>query len=137
MHVHAPNRPQAAHYHFGSLQRHPHFGCSQVAQVGKHPISIQLRHHFRRTEEHANVDGLSRSPLNVPPGPELSTEAACFNLGQMRVQPAMSTKLAGCSCQHWHLRKVMLFTRRGWPTTIPPDLKSYSDWCNELTVEGN
>ena len=31
----------------------------------------------------------------------------------------------------------MLFTRRGWPTTVPPDLKPFSDRRHELTVEGN
>ena len=92
---------------------------------------------FRRTEEHANADGLSRLPLKAPPGQERSTEAAVFNLGQMQALPVTATKLACCSRQDRHLSKVMLFTRRGWPTTVPPDLKPFSDRRHELTVEGN
>ena len=32
---------------------------------------------------------------------------------------------------------MIFFTRRGWPTTVPPDLKPFSDRRHELTVEGN
>ena len=52
---------------------------------------------FRRTEEHANADGLSRLPLKAPTGPERSTEAAVFNLGQIQALPVTATKLACCS----------------------------------------
>ena len=31
----------------------------------------------------------------------------------------------------------MLSTQQGWPTTVPSDLKPFSDRRHELTVEGN
>ena len=36
-----------------------------------------------KTIKHANADGPSRLLLQTAPGPEVSTEAACFNIGQI------------------------------------------------------
>ena len=92
---------------------------------------------FRRTEEHANADALSRLPLKDPPGQERANEAAVFNLGQIQALPVTAIKLACCSRQDRQLSKVMLFTQQSWPTSVPPDLKPFSDRRQELTVEGD
>ena len=59
----------------------------------------QCRIKFRKTTGHANADGLSRRPLQTAPGSEVSTEAACFNIGQIEALPISTTKLGTASCQ--------------------------------------
>lgn len=54
-------------------------------------LSHRYRIQFSNTKEHANADGLSRLPLQVAPGPELSVEAACFNVGQIEALPVSAT----------------------------------------------
>ena len=83
------------------------------------------------------LKGFSQLPLKAPPGQERSTEAAILNLGQIQALPVTTTKLACCLRHDQHLSKVMLFTRRGWLTTVPSDLKPFANWRHELTVEGN
>ena len=91
---------------------------------------------FRRTEEHANADCLSRLPLISSPGPERSVEATCFNLGQVHALPVTAAKLSECSRQDPLVSRVMQFTRRGWPATVATELKPYHTRRHELTVEG-
>ena len=97
----------------------------------------QYRTKFRKTREHANADGLSHLPLQFAPGPELSSEEACFNIGQMEALPVSAVQLGTASRQDPVLSRVMLFTRSGWPLEVSPEVKPFYHRRNELTVEGN
>ena len=91
---------------------------------------------FRSTKEHANEDGLSRLLLNSPPGAEASRDAACYNLGQIQALPATAAKVGSCSRHDPQVSRVMHFTRCGWPSSVPADLKPFYSRREELTVEG-
>ena len=83
---------------------------------------------FRRTQDHANADGLSRLPVSVPPGEEFSSVAACFNLAQINA-------VAAATRQDLLLSKVLLYLRQGWPARVPAELQPFSSRRLELTVE--
>ena len=92
---------------------------------------------FYSTKEHANADGLSRLPLNSPPGAEASRDAACYNLGQIQALPVTAAKVGSCSRHDPQVSRVMHFTRCGWPSSVPADLKPFHSRREELTVEGD
>ena len=92
---------------------------------------------FRSTKEHANADGLSRLPLNSPPGAEASRDAVCYNLGQIQALPVTAAKVGSCSRHDPQVSRVMHFTRCGWPSSVPADLKPFHSRRKELTVEGD
>ena len=58
-----------------------------------------MQNQVHKTTEHANADGLSRLPLQTAPVSEVSTEAACFNIGQIEALPISTTKLGMASRQ--------------------------------------
>ena len=97
----------------------------------------QYRIKFRKTSEHANADGLSRLPLQTAPGPEVSIEAACFNIGQIEALPISATKLGTASRQDPVISQAMLFTQNGWPLEVSPELKPFYRRRSGLMVEGN
>ena len=90
---------------------------------------------FRRTEDHANADGLSRLPVQTPPGEELSSEAACFNLGQIQSLPVTSAEVATATRRDPILSKVLLYTQQGWPAQVPEAMQPFASRKHELTVE--
>ncbi|MDA8032443.1 MAG: Ty3/Gypsy family RNase HI domain-containing protein, partial [Alphaproteobacteria bacterium] len=90
---------------------------------------------FRRTQDHANADGLSRLPVSVPPGEEFSSVAACFNLAQINSLPVTAGAVATATRQDPLLSKVLLYLRQGWPASVPAELQLFSSRRLELTVE--
>ena len=92
---------------------------------------------FRRTQDHANADGLSRLPVQVPPGEELSTAAACFNLGQIQSLPVTASQVTRATRRDPVLSKVLLYTRQGWPAQVPVEIQPFEPRRHELTVEDN
>ena len=90
---------------------------------------------FRRTQDHANADGLSRLPVSVPPGEEFSSVAACFNLAQINSLPVTAGAVATATLQDPLLSKVLLYLRQGWPASVPAELQPFSSRRLELTVE--
>ena len=92
---------------------------------------------FCRTQDHANADGLSRLPVQVPPGEEVSTAAACFNLGQIQSLPVTSSEVARATRRDPTLSKVLLYTQQGWPAQLPVEMQPFESRRNELTAEGN
>ena len=73
---------------------------------------------YRRTEDHVNADGLSHLLVQIPPREELSSEAACFNLGQIQSLPVTSSKVATATRRGPILSKVSLYTQQGWPAQV-------------------
>ena len=92
---------------------------------------------FRPTEEHANADGLSRLPLHLPPGAEVSADAACYNLGQIQALPVTAAKLSAYSRHDPQVSRVMHYTCHGWPDSVPVELKPFFSRRDELTVESD
>ena len=85
----------------------------------------QYRTKFHKTTEHANAYGLSHLPLQTAPGPEVSTEAACFNIVQIEALPISTTKLGTASRQDPVISRAMVFTRNEWPLEVSPELKPF------------
>ena len=92
---------------------------------------------FRRTQDHANADGLSRLLVPVPPGEEIFTAAACFNLGQIQSLPVTSSEVARATQHDPTLSKVSRYTQQGWPAQLHVEMQPFESWRNELTVEDN
>ena len=76
-------------------------------------------------------------PVQVPPGDEVSTAAACFNLGQIQSLPVTSSEVARATKRDPTLSKVLLYTQQGWPAQLPVEIQPFATRRNELTVEDN
>eukprot|EP00731_Ephydatia_muelleri_P002173 Em0001g2173a len=93
---------------------------------------------FRPTAQHANADGLSRLPLSIIADAGTATsDSDVFNVGQIEALPVTAMQLRKVTRQDPILSKVVTFTRNGWPSIVPENLKSYWTRRNELTVEGD
>ena len=93
---------------------------------------------FRPTAQHANADGLSRLPLSVIADAGTATsDSDVFNVGQIEALPVTAMQLRKVTRQDPILSKVVTFTRNGWPSIVPENLRPYWTRRNELTVEGD
>ena len=92
---------------------------------------------FKRTQDHANADGLSRLPLDGEPSVEATTDATCFNLGQIDTLPLTATQLSEATRSDPELGRVLAYTRSGWPEQFGPELQPFFNRKQELSVEGN
>eukprot|EP00731_Ephydatia_muelleri_P034396 Em0058g2a len=93
---------------------------------------------FRPTAQHANADGLSRLPLSIIADAGTATsDSDVFNVGQIEALPVTAMQLRKVTRQDPILSKVVTFTRNGWPSIVPENLKPYWTCRNELTVEGD
>ena len=93
---------------------------------------------FRPTAQHANADGLSRLPLSIIADAGTATsDSDVFNVGQIEALPVTAMQLRKVTRQDPILSKVVTFTRNGWPSIVPENLKPYWTRRNELTVEGD
>ncbi len=64
-----------------------------------------------------------------------SSAPACFNIGQIQPLPVTSTTIQTGTRTDPILRRVLLYTRKGWPTQAPDALKPYHRKQHELSVE--
>ena len=86
---------------------------------------------FRSTKAHSNADGFSRLPLqgqvNVVCGNRVMdvsplTPESVFNFGQIEVLPVDTDRLRRATQADPVLSKVCLYTQRGWPNDVNPEL---------------
>ena len=91
---------------------------------------------FRATEEHGNVDGLSRLPLKCKEHDE-ETEASIFNMVQIETLPVTAGQLQNESRQDRDLSKVMSYLQKGWPEVVTAELQAYELKKTELTMENH
>ena len=91
---------------------------------------------YRPTTAHGNADGLSRLPLPEMKPVANTEDPTVFNIGQIEALPIQSSEIKKATCADKHLRKVMSYTLRGWPTRVPQVLSPYHTRRLELTVEG-
>ena len=81
---------------------------------------------FRPTAQHANADGLSRLPLSVIADAGTATpDSDVFNVGQIEALPVTAMQLRKVTRQDPILSKVVTFTRNGWPSIVPENLRPY------------
>ena len=90
---------------------------------------------YKSTQTHSNADGLSRLPLVVNNDKKQLAEPSIFNVRQLENLPVTATQLKTMTRRDPVLSKVLYYTKQGWPTTIPIDLKPYWMKRTELAVE--
>ena len=90
---------------------------------------------FKSTEQHSNADGLSRLPLQSTSPLGDVPAAAIHNIRQIEALPITAQTVRNATRRDNHLSKVLQYTRTGWPSQIPQQLKAYSIRRNEITVE--
>ena len=68
--------------------------------------------------QHANADGLSRLSLS-----DIAELLQTVNVGQIEALPVTAMQLQKVARQDPILSKVVTFTRNGWPSTVPENLR--------------
>ena len=91
---------------------------------------------FKSTSAHANVaiDGLSRLPISDNTTPDQSVEVNLFNVAQINCLPVTAQQIDGLTKSDPCLSKVLQYTRQGWPSTVPEELKPFKQRANEITT---
>jgi len=87
---------------------------------------------YKPTKAHANADGLSHLPLPVVSSTDYPRESSVFNIAQIDTLPVTVTQLKAATRQDPILSKVLLYTKSGWPLTVPEVLKPY--WKHQLEI---
>ena len=98
--------------------------------------AYQYEIEFKATQAHGNADGLSRLPLQSEMSATFTGETAVFNIAQLEALPVTSQQVRKATNRDPILSKVLLYTKRGWPSQISEVLKPFSTRRHELTVEG-
>ena len=75
---------------------------------------------FRKTEAHANANGLSHLPVTDQPWEERDVQATCFYVGQIQALPVTAEQLGTATRQDPVLSKVVQYTQAGWPQLLIP-----------------
>ena len=92
---------------------------------------------FKSTSAHANADGLSRLPISDNTTPDQSVEVSLFNVAQINCLPVTAQQIDRLTKSDPCLSKVLQYTRQGWPSTVPEELKPFKQRANEITTEGD
>ena len=94
---------------------------------------------YKSSQRHSNADALSRLPLPQAE-PKYDSMVApdvfsCLNMSQVEALPVTAKAIQKASRIDPVLSKVILYTRKGWPSTVRDVFKPYYHRRNELTVE--
>ena len=92
---------------------------------------------FKLTPAHANADGLSRLPISDTTMPDQLVEVSLFNAAQINFLPVTAQQIDRLTKTDPKLSKVPQYTRQGWPSTVPDELKPYKQREDEITNEGD
>ena len=92
---------------------------------------------FKSTSAHANADGLSRLPISDATMPDQSVEVSLFNVAQINFLPVTAQQIDRLTKTDPNLSKVLQYTREGWPSTVPDELKPFKQRADEITTEGD
>ena len=87
---------------------------------------------FRKTEEHANADMLSRLPLD---GDTTAAEEPVFSVTVTDELPITSQQIREATRKDPVLSKVWSLTLNGWPSHADPEIQPYFSRRSELSVE--
>ena len=89
---------------------------------------------FKPTQQHGNVDALSRLPCNVQ---HSTVDTLNFTVGQILALPVTVERVEAMTRQDPSLRCICSYVRHSWPFSVPEDLKPYWYRRNELSMEGD
>ena len=93
---------------------------------------------YKSSQHHSNADALSRLPLPMSEPNAVSFDVfTCFNMSQVEALPVTAKTIQRASRTDPVLSKVILYTRKGWPSSVRDTLKPYFQRRHELTVEEN
>ncbi len=93
---------------------------------------------YKPTESHSNADGLSRLPLPVMQDSDVGGEGVrIFNISQILSLPVTSKDVQQATKLDPILSKVLRYTRDGWPTQVPDELKHYYSKKDEISIEAD
>ena len=100
-------------------------------QLSAYQYSIQ----FRPTKAHANIDCLSRLPVNAAV-PAVQSASSEFNIAQVEALPVTAVELVKAT--QTLMSKVFLHVWNGsWPCSVEDSLRPYYQRREQLTLEGN
>ena len=90
---------------------------------------------YRPTAQHDNADGLSRLPLTVTTD-AVSTTVDCdiFRMAQIEALPVPAMQLRKATSQDSTFSQVITFTKKGWFSSVPEELKPFWSHRNELSA---
>lgn len=97
--------------------------------LSSHRYEIQ----YKRTQDHANADGLSRLPLQS----NVSSSECVFTIGQIQALPTTVEHIARETQRDSKLSRVYRYVIDGWPKEILEDLRVFMSRQNELSTEGH
>ena len=93
---------------------------------------------YRLTAQHGNADGLSKLPLTATTDAVSSTvDCDIFSMAQIEALPVTAMQLRKATRQDPTLSQVITFTKKGWPSSVPEELKPFWAHRNELTITFN
>ena len=88
---------------------------------------------FKRTQDHANADGLSRLPQGDRQPPNT---ASAFLIGQIQALPVTAQQLAVATRQDPILGRIHGYIRNGWPASTSEEYQPFRDRQQQLSTEG-
>ena len=97
--------------------------------LSSHRYEIQ----YKRTQDHANADGLSRLPLQS----NVSSSECVFTIGQIQALPTTAEHIARETQRDSKLSRVYRYVIDGWPKEVSEDLRVFRSRQNELSTEGH
>ena len=90
------------------------------------PSLSAARIQFKPTKAHACADGLSRFLLPTSPRElNIISDASIFNMGKIDILLVTSTQVQHETKVDPILRKVLQYTKYGWPSQIKKELEPY------------
>ena len=90
---------------------------------------------FKPTQKHGNADGFSRLPLPNNRSPEYSKAPSVFNVYQIEALPVDANDVKRATRSDPLLKKVLFYTKKGWPKQMPEALKPFARRQTELSIE--
>ena len=88
--------------------------------------------HYRRSQDHANADYLSRAPVEKA---VKDIECEVNHFSYVNELPVMSSDIAKYTKQDPVLSKVLRYTLEGWPKTVEQELYPYQNRKEEISIE--
>ena len=90
---------------------------------------------YRGTTQHSNADALSRLPMQIEEDSHEGDKPGDVMVNQIEYLPVTASYLKQATSRDPSLSKIFMCMQSGWPTTVPEELKAYSDRRHELAIE--
>ena len=119
----------------GPKQGIPELAAARLQRWALILAAYSYKIEFRPTQEHGNVDGLSRLPL--PEVTHSDPDINSLNVSQIEALPVQADQVQIDTLRDPLLSKVIQYVREGWPSVVTDELKPYWIRRNELSIECN